>query len=386
MKLLHTGDWHIGKVLRGVSRIDEQRSVLDEIVAVAEREAVDVVVVAGDVFETAAPTPEAQALAWSTLLRLRAIGAEVLAVAGNHDPAESFDAVSPVFAGAGVTLLGRPRRPDAGGVVSLRARSSGEPVRVALLPFVSQRGMVRAADLFGGDAAQHAQRYTERLGLLLGSLTAGFDGAAVNVLVFHGTVLGGRFGGGEREAQSIFDYVVPATLFPPTVTYAALGHLHRLQELPAPCPLWYAGSPFAVDFGEEADTKHVVVIEAAPGRPAVVRPIPLVTPRALRTVRGTLASLAALAGEVGDALLRVVVTEPGRAGLADEVRAVLPNAVDVRIEHAARPETRSVERGATTRTPQQLFHDFLGTQGIDDPRLEQLFGELLDATLAGEGS
>jgi len=77
VKLLHTADWHLGKVLKGLPRLDEQAAVLAEIVAVAAAEAVDLVVVAGDVFDSAAPAPEAQRLAWTTLLALRATGAEV---------------------------------------------------------------------------------------------------------------------------------------------------------------------------------------------------------------------------------------------------------------------------------------------------------------------
>jgi DNA repair protein SbcD/Mre11 len=385
MRLLHTGDWHLGKVLRGVSRLDEQRRVLDEIVGIAGREAVDLVVVAGDVFETAAPAADAQALAWSTLLRLRATGAEVVVIAGNHDPAEWFDALSPVFAGAGVVLVGKPRRPDDGGVVTFTAPHSAEPVRIALLPFVSQRGMVKAADLFDADGAQHAQKYAEKTAVLVRSLTAGFDAAAVNLLVMHGTVLGGKLGGGERDAQTVFDYAVPGTLFPASATYVALGHLHRSQELPAPCPVWYAGSPIAVDFGEQADAKHVLVVDASPGRPASVRQVPLAAARSLRTVRGTMADFEALAPEVGDALLRVVVTEPARAGLADDVRAVLPNAIDVRVERSELVARPVVERGAGSRAPLELFRAFCADEGIADERLERLFGELLDTAVGGGG-
>ncbi|MDQ1425021.1 MAG: repair protein SbcD/Mre11, partial [Acidimicrobiaceae bacterium] len=147
MKILHTGDWHVGKVLKGLSRLDEQRGVLAEIVEVARRERPDLVAVAGDVFESAAPPPEAQALAWRTVLDLRATGADVVVIAGNHDPADAFDALRPVFAGLGITVLGRPRRPDDGGVVEITTRE-GERAVVGLLPFVSQRGVVKAAELF----------------------------------------------------------------------------------------------------------------------------------------------------------------------------------------------------------------------------------------------
>jgi exonuclease SbcD len=383
VKLLHTADWHVGKVLKGVDRLAEQRDVLAEVVAVAERERVDAVLVAGDVFESAAPPANAQELAWATLLDLRATGAHVVVIAGNHDPAEAFDAWAPVFASAGITMRGRPRRPEEGGVEEIVLAATGERLRVALLPFVSQRGVVRAGQLLELDAAQMAGLYAERLAAVAGALTAGFGGDAVNVVLAHGTVRGGVLGGGERDAQTVFEYSVPATVFPPSASYVALGHLHRTQQLAGPAPTWYPGSPIAVDFGEEADAKHVLVVEATPGAPAKVRPIALRSPRPLRTVRGTVAELAAGAEELGDALLRVFVTEPGRAGLADEVRRVLPNALDVRVElPEVGPAPKPPDRG---HSPQELFAAYLDEQGLDDQRLHDLFAELLDAELAAGG-
>jgi exonuclease SbcD len=377
MKILHTGDWHVGKVLKGLARLDEQRAVLGEIVAVAQREQPDLVAVAGDVFESAAPSPDAQALAWRTVLDLRATGADVVVIAGNHDPADAFDALRPVFAGLGITVLGRPRRVDDGGVVEITTRD-GEHAVVALLPFVSQRGVVKAAELFALDLSELAAVYATRLTRLIEVLTAPFRTDAVNLLVAHGTVRGGKHGGGERDAQTVFDYTFPANVFPASASYVALGHLHRRQELPAPCPAWYAGSPFGVDFGEELDTKGVVLVDASAGRPAQVRAVPLASARRLRTVRGTVAGLVAEAATYGDDLLRVVVTEGARAGLVDEVRAALPNALEVRVERGDEPATATVGRGVGQRSARELFAAYCDEQGIADDRLTKLFDELYD--------
>ncbi len=387
MRLLHTSDWHLGKVLKGVDRLPEQRAVLAEIVGIAADEGVDLVVVAGDVFESAAPAPDAQQLAFQTLLALRATGADVVVIAGNHDNADAFEAVRPVFGAAGITVLGRPCLPEAGGVVVLGAARTGQPVQLALLPFTSQRGIVRAADLFTGNASTANDRYAERMARIVTRLAAGFHAGAVNVLVAHGTVTGARFGGGEREAQSIFDYHVPADVFPVTGSYVALGHLHRTQEVFAKCPAWYSGSPIAVDFGEEAASPSVLVVDASPGSPARVRRVELATPRRLRTLSGTVAELAAAAAEAsaGDALLRVVVTEPARSGLGDEVRALLPNAIDIQVAPPAagrRPDRPSRRSGRSTV---ELFHEYLAERNIADPAVEALFAELLDGVASAGG-
>jgi exonuclease SbcD len=381
MKLLHTGDWHVGKVLKGLARLDEQRAVLAEIVEIARREEPDLVVIAGDVFESAAPPPDAQALAWRTVLDLRATGADVVVIAGNHDSPDAFDALRPVFAGLGITVVGRPRRPDDGGVVELTTRG-GERVVVALLPFVSQRGVVKAAELFALDLSDLAAEYATRLTRLIATLAEHFRSDAVNVLVAHGTVRGSKLGGGERDAQTVFDYTFPANAFPASASYVALGHLHRRQDLPAPCPAWYSGSPFGVDFGEESDTKGVLLVDALVGRPAQVRAVALASARRLRTIRGTVAALVADSDSYGDDLLRVVVTEAARAGLVDEVRASLPNALEVRVERSDEPATTTAARGVGQRSARELFAAYCAEQNIADPRLARLFDELYDEATA----
>jgi exonuclease SbcD len=374
VKLLHTSDWHVGKILKGVPRLDEQRAVLGGIVDVARREAVDLVVVAGDLYESAVAPPEAQALVWSTLLDLKETGADVVVISGNHDNAAQFEALRPLAAAAGITILGRVRRPDEGGVVEITTRA-GERAKVAAMPFLSQRYVVRAAQLMQGDAAEHAGSYAERCRLLLDGLCAGFGADTVNVVVAHAMVRGGRLGGGERDAQTIEDYYVDPTAFPATAHYVALGHLHRTQPLPGGAPIWYSGSPIQVDFGEGGDDKHAIVVEASAGRPAEVRPVRLDHVRRLRTVEGTLAELRAHAG-LPDDLLRVVVKEPARAGLADDVRELLPNAVDIRIAAAVTTEEPTPTRAGLT--PHELFATYLATQGVDDERVTRLFTRLYD--------
>lgn len=137
MKFLHTADWHTGKALKGTNRLEEQAGVLKEIVEIVERESVDAVLIAGDLYETSAPSAEAQRLVIHTLLELRKTGAEVIAMAGNHDHSPTFEAFRPLMAAAGIHLLGQARPVESGGVISFKARSTSELVNVAVLPFLS---------------------------------------------------------------------------------------------------------------------------------------------------------------------------------------------------------------------------------------------------------
>ena len=376
MRVLHTSDWHLGKVLKGVSRLEEQRAVMAEIVEIARDQEAGVVLVAGDIFESAAPSPDAQALAWQTLLALSATGARVIAIAGNHDNAHAFDAVRPLFAEIGITVLGAPRRSDDGGVIAIEA--GGERAVVAALPFCSQRGIVRAEQLMTRTAAEQSGEYAARLGRLIKALSAGFGADTVNLFVAHAMVRGGRLGGGERDAQTIEEYWIDATAFPASAHYVALGHLHRPQELPGATRIRYSGSPIHVDFGEENDHKSVAVVDVRPGAPAVVNEIPLETPRRLRTLEGTLEQLRAQASSVGDDFLRVLVDEPQRVGLADEVRDLLPNALEIRLIRQGDAEGGGARPSRSGRTPHELFGEFLAERQIEDERLTKLFSRLLD--------
>jgi DNA repair protein SbcD/Mre11 len=385
MKFLHTADWHVGKTLKGRDRLDEQRAVLAEIASIAEANEVDAVLVAGDVYDLSAPSAPAQQLVVQALLRMRRAGAEVIVIAGNHDHGPTFEAYRPLMGVAGITLAGTVRPADRGGVIRFTARSDGADTQVAVLPFLSQRYAVRAAEIVANSPSENVRAYDEQIRQVIGSLTGSFSGDTVNLVMSHITCVGGTFGGGERSAQSIFEYSVPASVFPVSAHYVALGHLHRRQVLPAPAPVHYSGAPLAVDFGEQDNASVVCLVEAAPGVPARISDIPVTAGRRLRTVHGTLAELEAQAGGYGDDYLRVYLREPTRAGLRDDALEILPNALEVRIdpEFAPQPEkTTSAGEARTARTPGQLFADYCATRDVSDPRVAALFGELHDEVTA----
>jgi DNA repair protein SbcD/Mre11 len=387
VKFLHTADWHVGKVLKGRDRLDEQRAVLAEIAAAAEANEVDAVLVAGDVYDAAAPSAQAQNLVVKTLLRLRRSGAEVIVIAGNHDHGATFEAYRPLMREIGITLVGEVRPPGRGGVVRFRARS-GEDVQVAVLPFLTQRYAVRAAEIVTQTPSENVRAYDEMVRQVVASLTSGFSGDTVNLLMSHLTCIGGTFGGGERSAQSIFEYSVPASIFPVGAHYVALGHLHRRQTLPAHCPVHYSGSPLAIDFGEQGNTSVVCLVEASPSVPARVTDIPVTSGRRLRTVRGTLAELEAQADSFGEDYLRVWLCEPARAGLRDDTAAILPNALEVRIDPefaAPSPQDRRPDMASAMQTPDQLFADYCAAEQVRDERVAALFARLHEeVTAAGD--
>jgi DNA repair protein SbcD/Mre11 len=381
MKILHTSDWHVGKVLKGRDRSDEHAAVLRDIIQTARTEDVDLVLVAGDLFETSAPSPKAQGMVMRALLALREDGRQVVAIAGNHDNAALLDGVyRPVLGELGLHVLGTPKAPGSGGTLRLTVRN-GEQACVAAMPFLSQRYAVRAAELILHEAAEHALDYTRRVAAIVSALTAEFGTDSVNIVMAHATLLGGRRGGGERDVQTAFEYEVPSSIFPSSAHYAALGHLHRQQEIPAPCPAFYSGSPLAIDFGEEANEPGALIVTAAPGIRADARRAAITGSRRLRTLRGSLDQVIAEGEQAGDAYLRVILAESARAGLGDLVREKLPNALEVQLDdaHRTRPGTHGSEKPSRAgRTPLQLFGDYLKEQDVADERVERMFAGLLD--------
>lgn len=411
MKVLHTSDWHVGKVLKGQHRHEEHAAVLAEIVEVARAEQPDLVLVAGDLFDSAAPAPGATRLVTGALSALRGTGAEVVAIAGNHDNGPALDALRPWAEAAGITLRGTVRTPDEHLLTGVTA--GGEQWRLVALPFVSQRYAVRATELFDLSAAEATQTYADHLARMIDALTREFAPDAVNLVTTHLTVVGGRTGGGEREAHTIQAYAVPATIFPASAHYVALGHLHREQQVPGAAPVRYCGSPLAIDFGEGDNTPGLSVVEVAAQSTARARHVPLTSAVPLRTVHGTLDELTAATnnadqGEGGgerrsnhpsksliseEAWLRVYVRERPRAGLREQVQELLPRALEVRIDPDMMPEAEAENRPNTRagRTPGELFAEYLDARGHADDQVKALFEELYgeatgaDATPATAG-
>ncbi|GAB3080431.1 exonuclease SbcCD subunit D [Micromonospora schwarzwaldensis] len=378
MKILHTSDWHVGKVLKGQSRAEEHTQVLAQVIDIARDERPDLVIVAGDLYDTAAPTPEATRLVTRALTALRRTGADVLAIGGNHDNGAALDALRPWADAAGITLRGSVRENPAEHVVDGVTRD-GERWQVAALPFLSQRYAVRAVEMYALTPAEANQTYADHLGRVLDKLAEGFtEPDRVHLVTAHLTVVGASTGGGERDAHTVLGYAVPATVFPGNAHYVALGHLHRSQRVIGPCPIRYSGSPLAVDFGEQENVGSVTIVEVTATTAARVREVPVPGAVPLRTVRGTLAQLAEI--EPPDGWLRVFVREQPRAGLREEVQELLPRALEIRIDPELMPApgsgTRTAQRAG--RSPRELFADYLGSRGHADDGVRELFDELLE--------
>lgn len=348
MRILHTADWHIGKRLGRHDRMEEHRAAVAEVAAVAESEAVDLVVHSGDLFDRSLPPVDALQAGLEGLVGLAGGGRRpVVAVAGNHDSPDLFEALAPFLEGFGVHLVGRIKRPDEGGVLDLETASG--TAHVAAFPFLKAAQVVDfmdRADRWYGDYADRVRRLCE---VYAEAVAERRGGNGVGLLVAHFMVGGVSVATGaprgERELHMGEAYTATSQAVPTSLDYVALGHIHAPQAVPGSgVPAQYAGSLLQLDFGEAGEEKRVVLVDAAAGIPAEVRSVPITAGRRLVRAGGDWDSLAGR-DDLDDVWLDLSVDTDGpEPGLADLARERFPHLVKVQAVYE-RPEApeRSVE-------------------------------------------
>ncbi|MEY4531915.1 MAG: hypothetical protein RLZZ156_2638 [Deinococcota bacterium] len=319
MRLLHTADWHAGRTLRGFERTSEIRTALIEIVALAKSEKVDAVLVAGDIYDMPNPSAEAESAVYDFFLELGAAGIPSVVIAGNHDSPQRLESVAGLLSRVKVSLLGTVR-PD---LKAVTLELNAGKLVVAGLPFLSERRLVKAADLLKApDVGEWRQKYRDGMRFFVNHICQGFQTDAVNILMLHTTLDGGLLSNSEYSFHVSNSYSLDPQSFPSSAQYVALGHLHKPQELGSAPPVQYSGSIIQLDFGEAGEQKRVNLIEVSAGKPAKVVHIPLSSGKNLKNIRtdldGLERKLEELKGFTGHAKLVVQLDAPMQ-GLKDRI-------------------------------------------------------------------
>ncbi|MFJ8957635.1 exonuclease SbcCD subunit D [Streptomyces sp. NPDC102381] len=328
-RTLHTSDWHLGHTLFGHSREEDFDAVLAEIVDVAREYRPDLIVHSGDLFDSSRLISVDLMRALVTLYRLSDIAPTVV-VAGNHDSPGYFKALDFVTGpsrGKGLFFIDRFRPAHEGGVLTFDACGGEQRIRLAAMPFVHPNRFWSSSSTSGMTPADYAEGMRGLQAELLEGLREGYDPSR-DVLLFtsHVYVAGATRSKSERAVHEAFEVSAEDL---PEVSYAALGHIHRPQNVPGiKFPAHYAGSPLPMDFGEATDSKSVVIVDAAPGREAKVQPHRLSSGRRLAYFPGTLDELRAQAAQYDGTFLKADITgeEPGTL-LTREVAEIVPNAI-----------------------------------------------------------
>ena len=282
MRILHTSDWHVGKRLMGRERLQEQAEVLDEIVEICEREQIELVLIAGDIFDTYTPSAEAEELFYAKIKKVAGESRSVLLISGNHDDGVRLSAIAPLSEKQGVYVVGNARLAISIDEENLRSQSSrlarpiasgkgyvifentrGEKAFVATLPYPNEaRFKEEKSDL----------PYVERMQAWIQEGLQNNEEKLPSVLLSHIFVAGGKRAESEREIDLGGARALPMEALP-QVDYIALGHLHKKQRM-GKGHAYYSGSPLQYSFDESAD-KGVKVFDLGVGGVQNLTDIPL---------------------------------------------------------------------------------------------------------------
>lgn len=298
MKILHTSDWHIGKKINGKSRIDEQRGVLCEISDICEREKIDLVIVAGDVYDTYTPSAEAEELFFETLDNLSGANRAVVVIGGNHDDGQRLCASAVLAGRSNVYIFGGENVPPvcSNEKFTVRAVRSGsrycviqkgeERLFIGALPYPTEKrlGEKKTEESFD----ERMERWIKEC------FEENTDGLS-KILVSHIFMLGGISTDSERKIELGGSRAVDKRLIPEDCLYTALGHLHKRQTVSNEKNVYYSGAILEYGFDEVNVEKSVNTFSVENGEICDFKTIEL-------TKGKKLARLAATSVEQGAAL------------------------------------------------------------------------------------
>ncbi len=281
IKILHTADWHLGKKLDSFSRLEEQILVMNEIVEIADQQQVDLVLIAGDLFDNFNPSVEAVELFYKTLKRLSNNGKRpVVAISGNHDSPSLIDAPDPLARECGIILIGYPNAKiqefelndfkitkSVEGMIELKLNSFDFPIRIIHTPYANE---IRLKQYFGENKEE---ALNEVLATNWKNIANEYcDENGVNLLMAH--LYMNQKGAeileepeGEKPIKIGNADMIFSEAIPPQIQYTALGHLHGFKNIGTKeKPVVYSSSPLCYSFSEASQTKYVSIIEAEPNQ------------------------------------------------------------------------------------------------------------------------
>ena len=344
MKLLHTSDWHLGRSFHGVGTLAAQRRLADQLLETVATEHVDVVLVAGDIYDRALPSVDVVNLFDDILARLNAAGVQVIVTSGNHDSATRLGFGGRLLERAGVHL--RTRITDLATPVLLPLEGSpskadsadgaathGEVPQLAIygIPFLEPR---LVAQELGVENGTHFSVTEAAVKLISADLATRAPGTQ-SVVLAHTFASGGVTSASERELAIGGVGAVPLDLFEP-FTYTALGHLHGPQRLSE--SVRYSGSPLPYSFSEAKHNKGAWLLEITPAGLGEVTKVHWVPERALSILKGTIEDLLSADewASAEETYCQITLTDNDRPELAMErLRARFPNTLVLMFE----PET-----------------------------------------------
>ena len=378
MKLIHTSDWHLGRALYGRKRYDEYEAFLNWLVALIETEDIDVLLVAGDVFDNSPPSNRAQELYYRFLCRVAAAPhCHVVITAGNHDSPSFLNAPRELLKFLNIHVMGYASNSPAEEVIVIAGPNDDARLIVCAIPYLRDRD-IRTAE--AGESVEDKER--KIIEGIRAHYRMVYEAAEEKramlkkyvpiVAMGHLFTAGGQTvdGDGVRDLYIGSLAQVGRDVFPEGIDYLALGHLHIPQRVGRSDAIRYSGSPLPIGFGESGQEKSVVLVEFSGNAPHVTN---VSVPRfqELQTLRGDWQTISRRIAELrsggSNTWLEVVYDGDEIAG---DLRKRLDEAVaGTRIEILRVKNNRVLERAMNAMAPDETLDD-LDVMGVFDRCLQ----------------
>jgi len=361
MKIMHTGDWHIGKIVNQRHMTTDQEHILDALVQLMKSENPDVLVVAGDIYDRAVPPVEAVDLLDKVLSKiLLDLNIPIIMIAGNHDSPDRLGFGSLLLQNKGLYIAGRFTKD----IRKVILNDEYGPVNFYLIPYAPPavvRDVLSCSEVCDHDTAMQA---------IIGSIRQSWNCEERNIIVTHGFVRGTEeLEMSESEKPLSVTLAVGGTDYVDIkkfdgFTYTALGHLHGPQQAGSP-RVRYAGSPLKYSFSEAKQQKSVTVVQIGKDGHLIVECKTLQPLRDMRRIKGTLKALlepTVYQDTNVDDYLHITLTDEGELiEPMSKLRMVYPNVLSLDIEVKERQVGESktaAGQGYKSKSKLALFGDF----------------------------
>ena len=369
MKLLHISDLHIGKRVNEFSMIEDQKYILRKILAIADDQQADGVMIAGDIYDKPVPSAEAvQVFDWF-LTELADRGKQVYAVSGNHDSAERIAFGAQLMSGRGVYVSPVYH----GNTARFTIQDSYGELCIYLLPFIKpavvRHALENAPDMEGKTLPES---YHDAVKLAVERMDV--DNSKRNILIAHQFVTGAGRCDSEEVSVGGLDNV-DADVFD-AFDYVALGHIHSPQHLKRET-VRYCGTPLKYSFSEADQEKSVTVVELKEKGNVRISTIPLVPLHDMRRIRGTYLEVTALSfyqnTDTEDYVQITLTDEEDIPDGLQKLRIIYPNLMRLEYDNSRTKQSRIIERAEEIeqKSELELFAEFYELQNNQEMSAEQ---------------
>lgn len=383
MRFLHLSDLHLGLKLIGRDLLEDQRYILQQVLAQAADTRPDALLIAGDIYDKAIPPAEAVELFdwFIAALKKELPDTALMMISGNHDSAQRLDIYRSVLEEEKLFITGLPPMRAEEHIRRVRLTDAFGPVNFYLLPFVRPT-MLKG--ILGTDPDGRNFSYEASLKRLLDREK--IDPTERNVLLSHQFYLpaGSRAEEVERTDSEIrtvgnIDEVKSTVLMP--FDYAALGHIHKPMTV-GRAFYRYCGSPLAYSVSEAGQRKSMLLIELLEkGTPAKIDPLPLTPLREVRVIRGTLEQVLKQPSKDYVSIVLTDMRDLDIIDMQEKIRRAFPYVLEIRREKRDAPRERSVSQKEEKKDPFQICEDFLS--GMDEQE-EEIMKDIINSCLAAE--